>query len=389
MRYLISVLFFLVTLSLAGQTTNTDLNEKMEIGKTTYYIKDGNFVFGGALVDGGDILNSQYCQIKQLNDVVRYSANEVSEYGFSDGRTYYSKTIEINDTLRKVFVFKMLYGKNNLYIYKSTKETVFFISKNDSDLIRIPGIRKQSSKSYHDFLLKYTEDCPKLKDGAMNVTYTQLGLKRFVKAYSECKPIFTPYFKYGFFASLQLNKLEIPNNISPNNTIRNFTLNYIPTLSPGFFVDLPLFSSDISLHSEISIFKNGYSNTKDLGYNKIYFAGNETGVNIPLLIRYIVPFLKTRPFVNVGVSYLYQWNVNSTMFSSTESDNSIVMVYLPPDTPEIANEEFGLSIGAGIEIPVTSKHAVSLELRYNNYEGLNSIYHFNKTSLSLIASYNF
>jgi len=55
--------------------------------QTDYYIKDHTMTGGIDLIDGGDISNSMVCQVKNGNSVDKYSPNQISEYGFKDGRT--------------------------------------------------------------------------------------------------------------------------------------------------------------------------------------------------------------------------------------------------------------------------------------------------------------
>jgi len=388
MKQFFLFVFILITSQVYCQYTGTHNYDVLEVGKTTYYIKDGNLVIGGNLVDGGDILNSRYCQVKELNNVLRYSPDEVSEYGFSDGRIYYSKTIELNGTVKKVFLYKMKSGKTSLYFCKLEEGNLFFLSGKDSVLRRVPNKNMNDSISYHDFLVNYMQDCPSAKAGAMRVSYSSLGLKRLLKNYDACKPKYTPFVKYGIVTSLEFKKLIISEKLYHDGINWGFDFRSKLTFLPGIFIDVPLFASDISLHSELTVFKNRYSSTLTDGIKKSYFFGNATGVNIPVLFRYTLPLMKSRPFINVGGTYAYQWKVNSDMYTSTSNGGTTVNIYLERYTPKISKQVAGWLVGAGMEILVTNKNSLFFEFRYNNNSGLNNQENFNESAFNLMLSYN-
>lgn len=388
MRQFFLFVFIIVTSQVNCQYHDIDNYEKMEVGKYNYYIKDGNVVIGGQFVDGGDKENSRHCQIKERNEIIQLSPYDISEYGFNDGRTYYSMKIVLNDTVKKVFLFKMLAGKTNLFFYKSEHGSLFYLTGKDSVLRKIPDKGSKDSVSFHDFLVNYMQDCPSAKSGARRVTYSSKGLKRLVNTYNDCKPIYTPRFKYGLVAELEFKKLLIPERTFFESRIREFNFNSEFKVLPGIFVDIPLFASDISLHSELSVFKDIYSYTLTNGLKKLYYVGNATGTNIPVLIRYMLPLLKARPYINIGGSYTYQWNVNSNMLSSNSINETTVNVYLEQYTPKISNHVIGWIVGTGMELPLTNKNSLFMELRYNYYSGLNNMENFNESAFNILLSYN-
>jgi hypothetical protein len=67
-------------------------------GQNGYYVKDSAMYYGVKLLDWGAVSNAMFCRVKTLQgEVLQFSPEEVSEYGFLRGMTYISKTIGSED----------------------------------------------------------------------------------------------------------------------------------------------------------------------------------------------------------------------------------------------------------------------------------------------------
>lgn len=85
-------------------------------GQNDYMALKDSMVVGIKLQEGHDQLNSRLCRMVEKNgDITEYSPDEVSEYGFENGRIYVSQTVVVNGSERTVFLERLADGALTLY----------------------------------------------------------------------------------------------------------------------------------------------------------------------------------------------------------------------------------------------------------------------------------
>lgn len=354
-------------------------------GQTGYFSTDSSSTVGITLVDGGDIQNAQFCQVHKGDKIIRYTPNEVTDYGFEDGRVYFSRKIHWGDSSKTVFLRLIHKGNTKLYYYKEKGGKMYFIEKDSTVLIEIPK-KDINGKSYSELLLNNTDDCPDVADAAKLVSYNNSSLSRFISQYNNCELKPFPFFKYGIFFGAVQSKLTLK---SRNDEIINnssFTTDNNPYF--GVFVDAPLYGNDLSFFSSLGIYQSSFSaNTQLNSYNADILI-NQTTLKVPLMIRYTVPSLKVRPYINAGVEYSYNVRNESIMYKATV-DSNIVQFHTPTKDDLISNHQVGYVVGAGMQYHINYKRIVFVEIRYNKEYSLQLLGTYNKTNVEIISGINF
>jgi len=352
--------------------------------KYSYYLSDSLTSSGCKLVDSGDHLNSQFCTEEVGTELIQRTAEQVSEYGFEDGRTFISKTINLNGVPKKVFLEKIVEDSMTLYYYGHKKYKVFFIQKDSTDFIEIP--KKNIDKvAFESTLTLLTSDCKVLENAIKMVSYNRTSLKNLLEQYSKCELKPFPHLRYGVMLGGGMTKL-IPQKNIIESYIFDFKHQYNPTVLPGLFIDYPILYSNFSLHADFCLSKNGYSSTWNQNEDIYDLVINATSLNLPVLIRYCYPSNKIRPFVNLGIIYSRNLKSSSSSFKTTLFED-FIQVYKLNTTEFERKNNFGYSFGGGIEYQLNYKRSVFFEARYNRFL-FNSENSFRDREFQLITSIN-
>lgn len=372
MRYLYILIFFLLYTFLA-------------YGQGQYYITDSIICIGAKMIDDVDLMNSQFCQVKEKGQIIRYSPYEVNEYGFSKKQVYVSKTINEGDSSRKVFLRRLYEGDITLYYYVTKNRKTFFVQKDSNVLVEIPK-RNIANENYSVQLQDLTNVCPNISDACKLVSYNKESFTKLFSRYEQCKKKPFPHFKYGFLFGFDYYKL-IPSG-EQNINLGYFDFNYDSSFTFGLFIDNPILVSDFSLHTELFLTKHGYSYNKIVNVKDLDFVANMTSLSVPLLIRYSYPSNKIRPYVNTGLVGSYFVKNDALLYETYISDNTIVI----NDTQSIpvgSDFRLGYSFGGGIEFNLNYKKSIFIELRYNKQFNSLNPETFGSSAFNLFTGINF
>jgi len=343
---------------------------------------DSANITGLKIVDNGDYLNSQYCAAEKDKKIINYFPYEVNEYGFNDGRIYVSKKIEIDNTVERVFLLRLVNDKTSLYYYKGKNLTTFFLEKDSTTFIELPKYNLNNQKNdFHKDLAEWTSGCPYIQDATKLVSYNKKSMTKLIKNFNSCKPLPFPIFRYGILFGIGTNKLE-------NYSSDIFDYKYQTAYIPGIFIDYPLDMSNFSLHTDLFYEKNDYNYSYNQPSYDINMMVNTTSINMPVLIRYTYPSMKLRPFVNAGFIFTYNIINNSKLITSTPSNHSDIVGTNIDENPRISKSQIGLAIGCGVEYKLNYKHSLFIEFRSNNIFSLHTTEVLNKTEFQLITGVN-
>ena len=360
-------------------------------GQNSYFISDSLYSINSKIIDNGDYLNSKYITVETNQGIIKYTPEKVKEYGFDDGRVYVSKSINLSDTIRKVFLLRLVKGKLTLYEYKGKGFNTFYWEKDNTSFFELPRHhRGRLDITFRNDLEYITSDCTNVSNEIKLVYYSANSLSEFVRNYNDCKLKPLANFRYGILLGYGINKLEL--STPQLNSLSNINFNYQGNFLPGLFIDFPILMSDFSIHTDIYFTKNGYSynanyTEKDMLNKNAVFVANTTSINIPVLIRYTLPTLHARPFLNAGIIYTFNINNSTGLYTST-----IYPTYIESSemntTPLISKNQIGFSAGGGFEFKLKNTHSVFIELRYNKLYCIPDDYMINKSEFQIITGIN-
>ena len=168
----------------------------LSFGQTEYFSTDSTASHGVELIDGGELINSQFCRVKKGEKTIEYTPYEVEEFGFKNGRVYISKEIQIADSSKRVFMERLHNGNTTLYYYRGKGIKTFFIQKDSTLFIEIPK-QDTAKEDYSNQLSNLTNDCPSVLDASKLVRYNKKSLSKFIARYNKCELKPFPSFKYG------------------------------------------------------------------------------------------------------------------------------------------------------------------------------------------------
>ncbi len=348
-------------------------------GQQNYYVTDSVRIEGVHLIDGGGVLNFQYCIILVNGNIVKLPPEKVKEYGYKNGRVFISKDVNLLLETKRVFLERISSGKINLYFYK-------YKSKYNNKYIRILYLEKGDTfidltkyannvKDLHNLLKAWTSDCSEVADAIKNVHNNRKSLKLFIDQYNRCELKYFPRFRLGVIAGYELSKLTIP----ANDIVELSYLNpvYAGSITGGFLMDLPVVADEMSLHSEFVFSKSVYSYNGTKANVETDLLASYYLVKFPLLMRYGHSFNRFHPFVDVGFEGTVVLKTEEVSLYKLNPELGYKEIVYTDLSPMLSSLQMGYAMGAGFEYRLSNKLSFLIEMRYTKQYGLSSSDSFN------------
>jgi hypothetical protein len=350
--------------------------------QNAYIATDSSQFIGIKLMDASVKDNCQFIKVKSKEVVITYMPDDLLEYGFKDGTTYVSKTISVNGTERRVFLKRLVKDKTALYYYSSSDFEAYYLETEDSILIELS---KKETPDYKNTLITYMRNCPDMTNSIKLVRYEKSHLSRLVSIYNTCSPKPFPYRKFGLIVGYGQTGLSVPEKYAGDISQPGWT-----DSNKGFVVgltaDIPINASNFSINTSVLVSKNGYSYNEKNQQVETDILINFTSIDVPVLVRYTVPSMKLRPFVNGGGVFSYHMNNTSNIYQATVNQDVITINEISSHKL-VSDEQFGFSIGGGVQKNINYKNTISVELRYSKlYANSDSL---NKSQLAVFTVFTF
>ncbi len=348
--------------------------------KSNYIATDSTMISGVKLIRGTAKENAQFIRTNGKNKAIKFYPDQIKEYGFKSGEKYKAINISVAGQSKKVFLEEVVQGKITLYYYQEKGVKTYFLGKEGMGLIELTkdnDFRKKISEKTNDFEWKMNQ--------VELVKYNRASLVKLLSMYNNeyNKPM--PYLRLGLIIGYNMTSLVSTSDLqvgSENAII--FPLSSAVTL--GLFADFPIGSSNFSLNSGVNFSKSGFSSHTSNTQVDIDVVINMTSINFPLLLRYTLPTLAWRPFVNAGGIYSYHLKNESKVYRST-NDQNVISISERSQKQLISDAMLGYSFGIGVQRNLTKKKVASGELRINNLLGKDET--SNKNQLELLMSFSF
>lgn len=324
-----------------------------------YYSTDSTTFYGANVLAGNDRQNARICRVEREGEILEFTPDEISEYGFDDGRVFVSRTIQGEEANYKVFLERITNGNVTLYYFKGKKVKTYFLEKDSTLFVELP--KKDDEKSYKDKLIAITGDCSSVSEAGKFVKYKKRSLSKFIQRYNACELKPFPHFRFGAIVGYEYAKILLSNGAIDN--FQYFDYDYDRGLAFGIFMEQPIFVSDFSLYVELNYVKHGYSYNRLLDSKDLDFVANLSSLKFPLMLRYRVPTNKVRPYANLGFIGTYNLDNTYTLYDSRILENTIE---LGEELGDAFYDSFqlGYCLGAGVEFKIYSKYSLFIEFRY-------------------------
>lgn len=333
-------------------------------GQRGYYSTDSTTSAGIKLINLG-ISNSYFCSVKKGDNVVKFTPYEVSEYGFDKGQVYKAFDIVIDEKKERYFFEQMVKGNINLYNLRLKGGiNKYYILTNDSANLQELILNKNEAQS---LISNYVGNC---SEAAQNLKYlkpNKYSLKRYLNYLNSCSSYPYPKIQYGFKIGIAGTQFY-PVDKSSVYAIPDYNSDISFTIST--FIDIPLFSSNLSFTPEIYYKGNHYSRSFSNSNESFDLIMNYSTLSFPLLFKY--SFLRDGniPFIMLGPIYSRVVKDKATLYKYEIVDNDIFIEI--NESPIIQKNMGGFSIGSGIILDSKKRYKWFGEVQYNYLFNLNS-----------------
>ncbi len=355
-------------------------------GQKNYYATDTSKVVGVKLIPGMPGDNSIFIKVEQGDSTRTFYPSELTEYGFEDGTKYVTHTITLDGKQKPVFLESLIEQENTLYYLRYNGESTFYLEKDSGVLIKISK-RDTLGINYKNQLALLTSDCPDVAEESRMVGYGKRSMEKFIGSYNQCELKYIPHLKYGVTFGFDYTALKpVPNEIYPAIELYDFETER--SITAGIFIDVPLLVSQFSLRTELQYLEHGFSyNHRDVTRD-LDFVANIRQVRLPVMIRYILPTEKVRPFFNAGTGILHHVQ-NTCQAYETRIYEEYYEVQPMTDCDFINKNYFGYNVGGGIEFDLKLIKHIFLEARKSQYWPLEepTVINFNEFQILMGISF--
>lgn len=327
------------------------------------YIESDSMLFSGAdLVHGSPAENAQFIVVKSKDAETKYYPDQLRGYGFKNGPVYRSRNITVAGQSRRVFLEEIRAGKITLYYYFEKGLKRFFLEKDSTVFVELPD-----SDEFRTRIIEHTGDFEWIVNQVQLARYNRQSLAKLISLYNDGKPRHLPYPRFGLTAGYSMMSLTVPETIF---TGQSSSLSFAPgsSVQLGIFADLPVSMSNFSLNTGVNFSKHGFSANSVDEESDVDIVVNIISANVPVLIRYTVPALVWRPFVNAGGICSFHLKYERDIYKS-ELRQDIIIINEPVHQPPSERATLGYSVGAGLQYNLNVRNIASLELRYSQLPG--------------------
>ncbi|WP_425391079.1 hypothetical protein [Ekhidna sp.] len=343
--------------------------------QSNYIDTDTSRLVGIDIIAGTPKENAQSIVVREGDAYKKFSPYDLTGYGLENGQHFKAFDIQSNSEIKRYFLKELVSGKLKIYylILEDGKES-YFISKNDSIIIKIP----MATDEFVPLIKDCVRDCNQSVKDVSYLRLNQNSLKRFFNAYNGCTSIPLPRIRYGFKIGVSSAKFVSDYSSLPQLQSLPDRASYLI----GFNVDVPVDVTNSSIHFGLLIKDYGsvysFSNTQ----NEYDLIIDDISMEIPVLYRYTFLHSKFSPYIEIGSIYSRSLKSKNLLYTYKSIQNSVFI-----DKEKIAlNNKLGYGIGAGFISDYSNKLSWYLNIRLSSLNSLvedNFQFNLKERSISL------
>jgi len=350
---------------------------KSSFSQNSFYANDSISKVGVNVINYGSAENAKFCHIQKDSQVIKYGPYEITAYGIKDKAEYVAREIQVEDSIKKVFLEVLSKGSLNLYYYIDKSQKSFFVETNKLKLTQLPT--RNELAEFHKILDTITADCEPANKSSKLAKYNRNSLRFLINQYNDCSSRQFPITRFGVFGGLTFTKFTKSKN-SNLSYIQDVDMNYNSGLSLGFFIDRPIASSNTSLNFKLFYSQNKMNYTKSYNTYSTNLDIKTSAINIPFMVRYTFPTLKKQFYLNGGGVYIRHLKNESTVINNTTNN-------MLTENKIISDKMYGIALGTGIQFTLNHRQYTFIEFLWTN--GLKSGDYLDKQQFCLIAGISF
>ena len=366
-----------------------------------YFVRESMIQAGVKPVDQGARKNAREMVIDYKTRTERFTPEEISEYGFPDGRVFLSRVISVDGRPQRVFLERIGNGKLDLGYFAGSDGDRFFLERPaegptavrssglppgqqpESSLIELPEKDGQEG-AFRSLLATYTSDCDQVAEALKVVRFNKKSLTAFMSRYNTCSSRPMPIARFGVTAGGSFTQVG---HLRPElEGMARTGFNHDPALVAGLFADLPFLADGLTFHPEILYSENSWSAHSEKQIATFDFLISTASLQVPLMVRYTLPLVRWLPFVNLGGTLTRHVRNDNTIYRTTV-DNGLATITMTTGAALTARDMAGYAVGGGVQYALDHRHSLFLEIRHNgSYPFQHS--RMRLSALSLYLSFN-
>ena len=325
-------------------------------------------------------------------DVVKYEPTQLKGYGFENNAYFTSKLAEVRDSVyEQAFLEVLVKGKVTLYKY----DNFYFLEKDNDGVLRKmvikeieqkrDGITYTGSSTRHIGILKVMlGDCEALRSKLEKFKLNERSLTRLVESYNQCGGSTSvvykeqkPWFKteVGILGGVSQSTLEVSSDYDWNAYLTSpYQKATAPVGGLSLLFSSPRISERFSFLGEAQFVKSSYYSYSEIvpgsSILRSYISITLTPVRVPIAVRYTFTGKKLTPFLDAGVSTIFNTSSNGSSRGELYSQYSHTVLMSEPVPLQLRSHQTGVWGGVGMVFPVHPRLNGFIEFRY---EKANSI----------------
>lgn len=319
--------------------------------------------------------NSRYIETTFNGISTTFTPSQILEYRTRYEKTYESRRIMINGEEKEVFLERLALGPIKLFYYRKKGLTMYFLEKGSKDDLQLIELKKSS---YREELANQLTEQDWINDHIRIAKHRRNSLAKLIDIHNEGERRSFSYSKFGVLAGLGLTKMSVSRKFgfalrdSPislaTEIVRTTPIPSDLSLTFGIFGDIPILLSNLSLNFGLNYIQNSYSVLLESLNIRQEIEISQATFRLPIQFRHTFPTFHTRPFVNAGAVFSKNRTNESAVYqtvlsvSGAERQNII-------RAPYVDDNQFGLTVGGGLQRTVDYRKTISLELRLAKFFG--------------------
>ena len=344
-----------------------------------YYVRDTTIQAGVKPVDQGALKNARGMIIDYKTRTDRFTPEEIQEYGFPDGRVFFSRVISVDGQPQRVFLERIGQGKLDLWYFAGFDGDRFFVERPaegqaaagqyrwpsgqqpESSLIELPGEDGREGP-LRALLASWTSDCPQVAEALKVVRFNKKSLSAFMSRYNTCSSKPMPIARFGVTVGGSTTRWG--HRRPEMEGLRTTAFPNDPALVAGVFADLPVFADGFTFHPEILYSGNSWSAHSENQEATFDFLISTASLQVPLLFRYTLPSPRWRPFINLGGTFTRHLRNDNTIYRTTVNDG-VATIAMTTGEALTARDMAGYAVGGGLQVALDHRRSLFLEIRHN------------------------
>ncbi|WP_224995645.1 hypothetical protein [Cesiribacter sp. SM1] len=283
-----------------------------------------------------------------------YTADQLSEFGFMDGRKFLSRKVTIDGEQKYVFLELIEEGEADLLLLTGGGNR-FYIEDKDSVLHSL------EKDAYHAVLQRYTAECSKWAQQHKLVKYRRQALYDFVHRYNSKKCRQLPFSSFGPVARYSKSGMSVNDDAFAPKRFGKYKM-MSEDLQFGFFMETPVWSvNNTGFMTEILYGRSAYmkelmsaSVNQDISIEMAYLS-------LHAAPKYTFHINKHRLYGFLGGNLTYMLESSSAVFQA-DIAGDVIRLESYPSHIKLPEYNVAVNYGAGFQFFIRYDHYIALEI---------------------------